>query len=607
MMNWALWIIAAVVAWKVYSGMMNSTQRIWKRANEEALADFGQTVDQRAKAIDAAFDQRQMTIKLRHRIPKTKLEIHIGRSLAAMPAREREALRISYHLLNMGLQQWNNAYIARTSLVYGDGQAIVYEQKGVVGEQRGAMTPFKAEVAVNILMQDLMAALQKNPNDPLVKRLRSRIMGDGGELAPGPPLESAARGGERPAALYLGLDEGPGDEWYYEGEGSLITIAPTRCGKTQSQVLPNLLRWKGPAVILDIKEELYQQTSKWRKQNVGPVYKFSPLDAARSHSFNPLSVIRSDPQFIWQDARTLADLMIVPSGSGEGNAKFFEGKARDVLQAAIAFVCIDNPPDQRPLSKVIDIIHGMGWKEFVAYLQARVDISAMARAGHALATTLDPKTRDSVLQTAQESLSAWSSDSIERTTGRSDWHPLDLRTSNATIYICVRPSEIASYLSVLRVIIGLHIRALANELPPHGSPQILFMLDEMPQLRFMPPVAEALVVGAGYGIKLWMFAQDLGQLKEAYPNADGMMQNCAVRMYMNPDLQDGTAQKLSEDIGYRDSIIDGQRVKIIEPNVLAGPDFKDFIIVMSRGGKPCRLKKNFAWQDPFITARMGSL
>jgi type IV secretion system protein VirD4 len=136
----------------------------------------------------------------------------------------------------------------------------------------------------------------------------------------------------------------------------------------------------------------------------------------------------------------------------------------------------------------------------------------------------------------------------------------------------------------------------------------LFLLDEMPQLKRMPPIEQALVVGAGYGVKLWMFIQDIGQLKKEYPNAEGMMGNCAVRVFMNPALTDGTAQKLSDDIGFRESILDGTRVKIVEPNVLAGPEFKDKVIVWATGmSRPARLQKNFAYLDQALTARMGGL
>jgi type IV secretion system protein VirD4 len=121
----------------------------------------------------------------------------------------------------------------------------------------------------------------------------------------------------------------------------------------------------------------------------------------------------------------------------------------------------------------------------------------------------------------------------------------------------------------------------------------------------MPPVEEALNVGAGFGIRLWMFAQSVGQMKEAYPNADGMIGACALRMFMNPSLHDGTAQKLSDDIGFQEGVLDGQRQKIVEAPDLAGPDYKDHVIVMASGFKPFRLRKNFVFQNPELKARQG--
>jgi type IV secretion system protein VirD4 len=203
-------------------------------------------------------------------------------------------------------------------------------------------------------------------------------------------------------------------------------------------------------------------------------------------------------------------------------------------------------------------------------------------------------------------LSAWDGDRIERATRKSDWSPKDLRSGkNPTIYICLKPNEVESYISVLRVFIAQHIRALTSELPPQGSAPILFLLDELPRLKQMPPVEEALEIGRQYGIRLWMFAQSLGQLENAYPNAEGMTGSCAIRMFMNPSLHDETAQKLSDQIGMQDGVLDGSRQKIVEAPVLAGPDYKDFVVVMASGFKPFRLRKSFAHADPTLAARMG--
>lgn len=257
------------------------------------------------------------------------------------------------------------------------------------------------------------------------------------------------------------------------------------------------------------------------------------------------------------------------------------------------------------MSDVLDILHGVGWDRFVLSLQAVPDVPTMARSGRSLAE-MEHKTRDGALQSALTSLSAWEGGRIERATNRSDWQPIDLRSGkNPTIYICINPNEIDSYASLLRVVIAQHIRKLTAVLPERGSLPILFILDELPRLRRMPPVEEALEIGRQYGIKLWMFAQSRGQLEAAYDNADGMIGSCALRMFMNPSVFDETAQKLSDDMGFRESLIDGTRVKRVEPQVLGGAEFKDAVIVMASSAAPARVEKFFGPDDPELSARMA--
>jgi type IV secretion system protein VirD4 len=439
------------------------------------------------------------------------------------------------------------------------------------------------------------------PNHPVVAALAERLVG-GGEVSmrSRAPFRAAKRAAK--PGFVLGTAEDTGETVTYTGEGSVITVAPPGAGKTQCHVFPTLLTWKGPAVVLDVKGEIYAGTSKWRQENVGPVFKFSPLDPATSASWNPLTAVRSHPDYLWEDSRFLADMMMVPQ-----NAKdpFWENRARDVLTAAIARVCLEPDPAKRSLGDVLDVFHGVGWDKFVMALQMAVDVRSMTRAGNSL-KEMEPKTRDGVLQTGLASLSAWDGDRIERATRKSDWSPLDLRSGkNPTIYICLKPNEVESYVSMLRVFIAQHLRMLTSELPPHGAPPILFLLDELPRLRHMPPVEEALEIGRQYGIRLWMFTQSLGQLENAYPNAEGMTGSCAIRMFMNPSLHDETAQKLSDQIGMQDGVLDATRQKIVEAPALAGPDYKDFVIVMANGFKAFRLRKSFAHADPTLKARMG--
>ena len=84
----------------------------------------------------------------------------------------------------------------------------------------------------------------------------------------------------------------------YDGEGSLFTIAPPGSGKTQCQVIPNLLTYTGSAIVLDVKGECYQSTAGHRQTSFGNVKRFAPDDWDNSAQYNPLERFRSIPAHI---------------------------------------------------------------------------------------------------------------------------------------------------------------------------------------------------------------------------------------------------------------------------------------------------------------------
>ena len=594
-----------------------------ERSSREALLALGPTEADRAKRIEELFNHRSesLTFEMRDLHPENSGQVIITgtfvRALAAMTPRERESLRAAYHLFNLNEFDPKGFCHVRLALIYGDGNAqhsdVTFYADDNLKRNRNIHTladavnswaGMNAEGAISTVLHRLQAVATKLPKHPTVKLLSGRLLGGGADTLSSSQAFATAHSASAKLAFVLGIAEDTGNILTFDGAGSAITVAPPGSGKTQCHVFPTLLTWKGPAVVLDVKGEIYAGTSKWRRENVGPVYKFAPLDPSNSHSYNPLSAVRSDPDFLWEDSRFLADMMMVPT---EAKDPFWENRARDVLTAAIARACLTDDPAKRSLGNVLDVFHGVGWDQFIRDLQARVDLRSMSRAGTSLGE-MERKTRDSVLQTGLSSLSAWDGDRIDRATRKSDWSPLDLRSGkNPTIYICLKPNEVDSYISVLRVFIAQHIRMLTASLPPsRDSHPILFLLDELPRLRHMPPVEEAIEIGAAFGIRLWMFTQSLGQLEKAYPNAEGMVGSCALRMYMNPSLHDETAQKISDDIGFTEGALDGQRQKIVEAPVLAGPEYKDFVIVMASGFKPFRLRKNFAYQDETIRSRMGA-
>jgi type IV secretion system protein VirD4 len=337
---------------------------------------------------------------------------------------------------------------------------------------------------------------------------------------------------------------------------------------------------------------------------VGPVYKFNPLEPEDSHKYNPLTFVRQEPDYIWEDSRLLAEMMIVPSGAAD---PFWENEARTVLTAAIAHVCYSNPPAERPMYAVLDILFGgEAWDDMILGLKMAIDVRVMTQHASSL-SSMNEKTLSSVLQTARSSLGAWTGERVARATAHSDWNQLDLRgEAKPTVYISVRPNEVETYLSLLRVFIGQHIRVLTGgAVPPRDAPPILVMLDELPRLRYMSPIDEALSIGRKYNLRLWMFAQSVGQFQVAYPNADGLLGSCQVRIYMNPSGADGLAEKLSEELGYVDSLNDNSRRRLVEAADLAGPSYRECQLVLAAGTKPAMVRKDYAYANPELDRRMN--
>lgn len=625
-----------LLIWTFWSLRPNSSkvQNQWAtkaaEVNARWLANLGPTHAQRVAAIDKLFTERKDSVFAAYIVTwPIVLKLHnyvyfeVARNLATMDNREREYLR-TVELLNSAADGKNDEYAAwRASLIYGDGKGVLgtvawqfHDQQQPNASEPNAVKVTKAIAMRNIAVDQVTTTLMHHVSDlgaqtSVPQELRvvaaetaDRFAGGSNAWLKSSGVAKTVFAAASDYALRIG-SFADGTPLTYSGEGSMVTIAPPGSGKTQCNVFPNLLTWKGPAVVLDISGDIFENTSKWRAENVGPVFKFSPLEPESSHCYNPLTFVRNNPDFIWEDSRLLAELMIVPGATSD---PFWENEARTVLTAAIAHVCYSNAPDKRPMHDVLDIMFGGApWDNMILGLRTAVDVRVMMQHANSL-SSMNEKTLSSVLQTARSSLSAWTGERIARVTMRSDWSPLDLRGGkNPTIYIYMRPNEVDAYLSLIRVFIGQHIRMLTGgAVPPRGTPPILFMLDELPRLRYMPPVDEALNIGRKYGLRLWMFAQSLGQLQNAYENADGMMGSCVVRIFMNPSGADGLAEKLSEELGYVDSINDSSRKRMVEATELAGPGYKDWQIVLGTGAPPAKVKKDFAWRDDVLKARLGS-
>ncbi len=137
-----------------------------------------------------------------------------------------------------------------------------------------------------------------------------------------------------------------------DGQGHVLTVAPTRSGKGVSCVIPNLLDYPGSVLVTDPKGENYAVTARWRGAQGHVVHALDPFDVVGgTASYNPMDLIDSASADVADDARLLADMLILPEGR-EGEQAFWNEEARALLTGLILHVAASAPPELRTLTHV---------------------------------------------------------------------------------------------------------------------------------------------------------------------------------------------------------------------------------------------------------------
>lgn len=536
------------------------------------------------------------------------------RTLRDLPDAERATLRLADMLEALGEITPRQNLEIRVPIIWNKGNCLLvstapFSSADRLAELRTSLATLflghlgEASSATEKLQASLRGALQ--PDSALSDRDRSTLdkhLFRGAKWMT-PQVAATAMVPEmppRPTALRLGKIEGSDIDLMYDRPESLITIAPPGQGKSQL-VTRNLLTVEGGALVIDLKGELFEETAFWRRKNVGPVYRFAPGDPANSISFNPLDTIRPDLADAYEDAQKLVELLMVPAEQGKKD--YWDKRGLELLADAILDTAMFDQGPDRTLSAVFDRLYLDAQPEeadAISELQVWLEhlegtgIRKLMRTGKAI-KNMPPKVRESVTDTARTHIDVWQSPRIETLTETSSFDPLSLRRDNATLYICVTMDELHQYTSMIRALIGQTFYALCRGKANRTAPFVTFFLDEMPQLRRLDILEKALDLGRGYGVRLWMLAQNYGQIAEHYKNPDGFLENSAVRQFMG--ITGPLALKLSKELDDRQGLIDGRRTPLVEPHQLTGDEFRDLILTIVQGHPPARIRKSFGSKE----------
>ncbi|MEZ5955730.1 MAG: type IV secretory system conjugative DNA transfer family protein [Hyphomonadaceae bacterium] len=352
------------------------------------------------------------------------------------------------------------------------------------------------------------------------KRRRGKAGGGvGDKLLMGYRLENAA-----PRMGFVDAPERSpkaGEPIWLDGEGHLITVAPTGAGKGRGGLIPNLLMYEGPAIVIDPKGEAYRVTARRRREMGHKVHVIDPFGVVsdKTDSLNPMDafdVPGIDPSSLAMDvAKQL-------SGGGLSlKDPFWDIRGHDLAAGVISAVASTTEPADRSLKKVRSYLKGDDPTYTLAVMLDTQGGKLHRFAYEEISSFLqtEDRCRSGIHATACSYFSVIGSDAAQKTVISSS---IDLkavaRGEPMTIYLVVPPSKLASHAALFRLWTSALMAAVLSretELPKYRT---LFAIDECAQLGDFSMLSMVYTLARSYGVRVWAFFQDLAQIKRMLPN-----------------------------------------------------------------------------------------
>ncbi len=374
------------------------------------------------------------------------------------------------------------------------------------------------------------------------------------------------------------------------GEGHIVTIAPTGAGKGTGCIIPALLRYTGPVVVVDPKGENYAVTAERRRELGQEVILLDPFNitgAETRHRFNPLDLTDPSSERFVEDVATLSTLIASPGENAIRNDYFWSTMGKALVSAAIIDVLTMSDSDNATLTAARNLINSP-----VEYLKERAEQwqtsgSYELRQLTSLLQIPADETLGGYVAYAINHLDFLKGDQMTEHLSSSD---LDLNKvydgSPLSIYLVLPPDKLESHSSLLRLWIGTIITVITRRRKQPAT-HTLLLIDEAAQLGTMPQLRQAITLLRGYGVRIWTFWQDISQLKNLYPNDwETILNNCRIQQYFGATTGIA-AQAISYVSGY------GTAHDVMD---LEG----DELILNIAGDEPViAAKPNYLWDLPF--------
>ncbi len=361
-----------------------------------------------------------------------------------------------------------------------------------------------------------------------------------------------------------------------KGNNHVLTIGKSGSGKSTTVLFPNLANYRGSAIVFDPKGELADMTFRsrtnesylrskgigYKKGNEhmsGVSYVLDPFKETKTglplSCYNILSEIDIKSDRVREILSAISDGMVLPE-KGK-NSDHFTESAKNFIEAMIVHVMTRYDKKHHNLPFIYDLIYGIDRElgaadmtrfDELLYLMLKNDaVGGLTQQVATIILGMGDNEKGSVLSTVARSIKWIGDTAMRKQLESSDFKFSTLNDSTQTVYYVLPEGLINEQLRWIRTLISVSLTLVKKS----GKPKkpTLFVIDELPRLGGkIEAVSEGFAILRGYGINLWAFIQDIGQLKKDYPERwSSIVANSTTQIFGVKDME--TAQWVSEMMG----------------------------------------------------------
>ena len=363
-------------------------------------------------------------------------------------------------------------------------------------------------------------------------RVEAEKIADSLTIEQGIPLVQAEAKEKKAPKRLLGLD-------YERLEGHVLVTAGTRAGKGL-HLTETLLRYPGPAFILDPKGEQYERTAAWRRQ-WGPVYR---VPGHQVHLAGYYRHLRNR-----DDAYELHYHLLRP---WQGRESIFAEKSLSLFYAVGAFA---QAHKRNAIRLLLDLAESNPQEALMALrsvpeARRHVDIftngASPQEYHHDRFVTSALGNFTARLAPYQAHIDTIAPPDLKQ---RDKIIPPEWAERNGTVYLTYSLNDLRAAGGVVAAIVAAMLRYQSRAKTGRPYPKLLLAIDELPAVG-LRNISDYLATVGGYGVTLLLYVQSIAQLQELYgqQGARSIIANCAHQLWY-PAAELETAKLMSELYG----------------------------------------------------------